>query len=112
MAAVLVLLLAALARRHEGYLVAAMIVHVVNMVWSQIFRPVAVLWFALSHALGTIASKVLMTVVFFVVVTPLAVWRRRSGVDAMQLRVFKSGRESVMQQRNHTFTGEDIEQPF
>ena len=112
MALVLVCLLIALARKEFGYVTVAIIVHVVNMTAPQLFRPTAVVWFGLSHVMGNVVSKVIMMIVFFVIVTPIGVWRRLSGADALQLKPFKAGRGSVMEVRNHTFTGKDIEQPY
>lgn len=112
MAGVLVLLILALYRKEGGYLIAATIVHVVNMIAPQVFRPAAVAWFGLSHLLGTIMSKVVLGVIFFTVVTPIAVWRRAMGADALKLKPFKAGRGSVMQERNHTYTAKDLEQPY
>jgi hypothetical protein len=112
MAIVLILMLIAAARKREAYLIAAMGVHVFNMVAPRLFRPAAVVWFGLSHILGAVASKVLLAVAFFAVVTPVGFWRRFSGVDSLRLKSFKSGHGSVMHVRDHEFTGRDIEQPY
>ena len=53
-----------------------------------------------------------MAIVFFLVVTPIGVWRRMIGADALQLKRFKTGSSSVMEQRNHRFTGKDLEKPY
>jgi hypothetical protein len=113
MALVLICLLLLLTRKQEVYLYAALALHVVNMTAPQLFRPAAVVWFALSHLLGTVTSRILLTAVFFVIVTPLG-WFRRvvMRADTLQLRGFKQSRDSVMHTRNHTFTGKDIEHPF
>jgi hypothetical protein len=112
MALVLVFFLVWLFRRRDGDIAAALILHLVTMVAPQVFRPIAVVWFGLSHLLGTIASRIVLSVVFFVVVTPVAIWRRTIGADSLQLKSFGRGRESVMKVRNHTFVGQDLEQPY
>ena len=112
MALVLLLLLATYALGRKEFIAGAIIVHVVNMTAPQLFRPVAVLWFGLAHVLGTVVSRVILTVVFFVVVTPMAVWRRLTGADSLQLKGFKTSRGSVMYERNHRYTGKDLEQLF
>jgi len=112
MAMVLVLLLLWFFRRVDGYVVAAMVVHVVNMVAPKVFSPVAVVWFAVSHLLGTIASRVILTLIFFGVVTPIGLWRRMIGADSLKLKAFKAGKGSVMKERNHTFIGQDLKQPY
>jgi hypothetical protein len=112
MAIVLVLLLLWMFRDADGYVSAAIGAHLVAMAAPQLYRPLAVIWFGLSHLLGTVASRVILTVAFFGVVTPIGVWRRLVGADSLKLRAFKSGTSSVMEERNHTYTGKDLEQPY
>lgn len=112
MALVLVLLLLFLWRRNTSFVGGAIAVHLVNMTAPQLFRPAAIVWFGLSHVMGTIVSKVLLAAIFFVVVTPVALVRQMIGADPMQLRGFKKSKQSVMQVRNHTFTAKDIEHPY
>jgi hypothetical protein len=82
------------------------------MAAPAIFRPAAVVWFGLSELIGSVVSRVILAVVFFVVVTPIGVVRKLLGADAMQLRTFKAGRGSVMRERNHTYVGKDIENVY
>jgi hypothetical protein len=112
MAMVLLLLLALLKWGRNELLIAALIVHVVNMIVPQVFRPVAIAWFGLAHLLGAVASRVLMFVVFALVVTPIGLLRRALGKDSLRLRAFRSGPDSVMVVRNHTFTASDLEKPY
>jgi len=112
MAMVLLLLLALLKWGRSELLIAAFIVHIVNMIVPQVFRPVAVLWFGLAHLLGAVASRVLMFIVFALVVTPIGLIRRVLGKDSLRLRAFRAGNESVMVVRNHTFTASDLEKPY
>lgn len=112
MAMVLLLLLALLKWGRGEILIAAVIVHVVNMIVPQVFRPAAIVWFGLAHALGAVASRVLMFLVFALVVTPIGLLRRALGKDSLRLRAFRAGDESVMVVRNHTFTAEDLEKPY
>ena len=112
MALVLILLLVALRRHQNGYVIAAALAQVVTMAAPAIFRPAAVVWFGLSELIGSVVSRVILAVVFFVVVTPIGVVRKLLGADAMQLRTFKAGRGSVMRERNHTYVGKDIENVY
>ena len=112
MAMVLLLLLGLIKWGRSELLIAAFIVHIVNMIVPQVFRPVAVLWFGLAHLLGAVASRVLMFIVFALVVTPIGLIRRVLGKDSLRLRAFRAGNESVMVVRNHTFTASDLEKPY
>jgi Saxitoxin biosynthesis operon protein SxtJ len=112
MAMVLLLLILFVSRKREGYLFAALGLHVLNMIVPQIFRPVAVLWLWLSHVLGTVSSKVMLSIIFFGVVTPMGLLRRLLGRDSLKLHAFKAGEESVLVVRNHTFSAGDLKRPY
>lgn len=112
MAMVLLLLLIYLKTRRDGLLYAAMILHLVNMIVPRIYAPVAVLWLGLSKLLGTVMSKILLSILFFGLVTPIGLLRRLFGKDSLKLRAFKTSEESAMLVRNHLFVGHDIEKPF
>ena len=112
MAMVLLLLLAHAFNGSANLLVAAIGLHVVNMTAPQVYRYVAVIWLGVSRLLGAVVSTVVLTLVFLLVVTPVGIARRLLGIDSMRLRAFKSGDESVMSERRHTFTRKDVERPY
>jgi len=112
MAMVLLLLIVSISLKRRDVLLGAVVLHVINMTIPQIYRPVAVVWLAFSELLGTVVSKILMAVVFFVIVTPVGMLRRLLGKDSMKVRAFKGGEESVMVVRNYQFTGQDLERPY
>jgi hypothetical protein len=112
MAMVLLFLLIFVSRKHTWLLYTAMILHVVNMIVPKVFYPIAIFWLGFSDAMGAVMSKVLLSIVYFLVVTPIALLRRISGKDSLKLRVFKSSQESVMVKRDHLFTARDMESPY
>jgi hypothetical protein len=112
MAMVLILLLLALLLGGEGYLIGAVCLHFLNMIAPQAFRPVAVVWLGVAHLLGAIMSRVILTLVFLVVVTPIGMARRMMGIDSLRLKQFGKSDDSVLHDRNHTFTAEDIQRPY
>jgi len=112
MAMVLIFLLLTLAFSREIYLIGAICLHVLNMIAPQLYRPVAILWLGLAHLLGAVVSRIILTIVFLVVVTPIGVIRRMMGIDTLKLKEFKKGVGSVMQERSHRYTAEDIQRPY
>ncbi len=112
MAMVLLLLILFVVRKREAFLIGAMVLHVLNMILPQIYRPIAVVWLGLSDLLGTVVSKIVLSIVFFGIVTPIATVRRLLGKDSLKLRAFKAGQDSVMVERNHRFIGADLERPY
>jgi len=112
MALVLLFLLIFLSRKKEGYLFIAMGLHVVNMIWPIVYKPFAVLWLGLSDLMGAVMSRVLLSIVFFLVVTPISLIRRMLGKDSLKLRAFKASTASAMVERNHLFVSQDLNSPF
>jgi len=112
MAMVLLLLIVAVSRKREMYLFVAMALQILNMTVPQMYKPVAVVWLGLSDFLGSVVSKVLLSIVFSFVVTPIGLLRRLIGRDSLNLRAFKVSKKSVLLERNHMFVGQDLEKPY
>ena len=112
MAMVLILLLFAHFLETPDLILAAIGVLVLVMIWPPLFSPLARVWFGLSHVLGTVASKVLLSFVFAVIATPVGLVRRAFGADALRLKLWKKDRGSVMVIRDHLFSAEDLEKPY
>ncbi|MBC2714594.1 MAG: hypothetical protein HF978_04720 [Desulfobacteraceae bacterium] len=90
----------------------AIIVLVLTMTWPAIFKPLARFWFGLSHLLGSIISKILLSIIFYIVVTPIGLLRRVSGADSMRISKWKQNSKSVFIERNHTYSTTDLEKPY
>ena len=96
----------------DRLLLAAIVAMVLTMVWPAIFRLPARLWFGFSHILGTVISKILLSVVFFVVVSPIGLFRKLIGKDAMKMKQWKKGPESAFRSRDQVYRAEDLEKPY
>jgi len=112
MAMVLILLLLTLAARRNYIIFCAIGLLVLTMIRPQMFRPVGVIWFGLAELLGMVTSRIVLTIIFLVVVTPIGLVRRLVGADTLKLKSFKKGHGSVMEKRNHTFAANDLERPY
>lgn len=112
MALVLICLIVFLATKQQRYVTIGALLLLVDMIVPAVFKPVAKLWFGLSALLGTVMSKVILTLTFFLVLTPMGLFRRLCGKDTLRLRCFGRSRDSVFRVRDHTFTPADIEQPY
>ncbi|MGV1098495.1 SxtJ family membrane protein [Thiovibrio sp. JS02] len=110
-----VILICLLLIHFAGYdflLLPAIGVLLVTMTCPGILAPLARVWFAFSHLLGSVMSRVFLAAIFYGVATPIGLLRRFAGADAMRLRSWKKGEASVFKERNHTFVKEDIEKPY
>ncbi|KPK23951.1 MAG: hypothetical protein AMJ61_14605 [Desulfobacterales bacterium SG8_35_2] len=93
-------------------IILAMIFLIIAMTYPLIFQPFARFWFWLSTALGTVVSKIILTVLFFVIVLPIGLIRRAMGKDSMRMKIWKKGGESVFRVREHRFAAKDMDHPY
>ncbi len=112
MAAVLILLLIGLFTHNNLYYKIAIPVLVINMTFPMFYYPFAIIWLGFSQLLGTIISKIILTIIYIIMVIPIGVIRRLLGKDSLQLSEFKKGNNSVMQIRDYNFSSDDIEKPY
>lgn len=112
LALVFVFLLLALLGGQGWAVAAATAATLLLMTAPAVFKPFAVAWFGLSHAMGTVMSRLILSLAFFLVVTPVAVLRRVLGKDPMRLRQWKAGQDSVFTIRDVKVQAADLERPF
>lgn len=112
LALLLILLLIIYFSENLSLMVPSIAVLVLLIVWPTIFRPFALLWFGLSNILGAIVSKIILTTLFFLIVTPVGLFMRALGKDSMRLKDWKSRPDSVLLERNHIYTKKDFEKPY
>ncbi|MDY6906327.1 MAG: SxtJ family membrane protein [Thermodesulfobacteriota bacterium] len=112
LALVLILIIIAWIDTHNLFVGAAAVGILLCMVTPRVFTPFARIWYSLSYAMGTVMSKVLLTLVYFLVVLPVGILRRLSGADPMLLKRWKKKDGSVFVDRAHRFTAEDVERPY
>ena len=112
MAAVLILMLIGFFSNIELYYKIAIPVLIINMAAPMFYYPFAIIWLGISSLLGSVMSKVILTIVYVIMVVPTSFLRRLMGKDSLKLSQFKKGNESVMITRNHRFKPIDMEKPF
>jgi hypothetical protein len=112
LALVLISLICYQAWKLEIFILSAIILLIIAMTYPLIFQPFARVWFSLSSAIGTVVSKIILTILFFLVVLPIGIVRSLMGRDAMLIKSWKQGNESVFRVRKHRYKGEDLEHPY
>jgi multisubunit Na+/H+ antiporter MnhG subunit len=112
LALVLILLLIAHFKKQEILLLPAIGVVILIMVYPKWFLPLAYAWFGLAYFLGNIISKIFLTAVFILVVTPIGLIKRLTGSDPMRVKEWKKSSKSVFCDRNHLFTQKDLTNPY
>ncbi len=112
MAMVLICLLLGYFGKFPKFLGLSIVLLLITMTWPKAFKPLAVLWFGLSHVMGQVVSKIVLTLIFFVVVTPIGLIRRWTGADALQLKKWKQGSASVFVVRQGAIPDKDLLNPY
>jgi multisubunit Na+/H+ antiporter MnhG subunit len=112
MAMVLICLLIAFFGGKQYFYGLAILLLLINMICPKVFRPAAKIWFGFSHLLGSVMSRIILSVIFLVLVLPVGVYRRAIGKDSLQLKKWKKDNASVFRIREHEFTSEDIKHPY
>jgi hypothetical protein len=82
------------------------------MIWPMAYKYLAVVWLSGSKLLGNIVSRILLSLIFFIVLLPVAVIRRILGKDTLKLKQFKKNSSSVMISRNLKFQKEHVQKPY
>ena len=112
MAMVLICLLLGYFGKFPKFLPLSIALLLLTMAWPTAFRPLAGLWFGLSHLLSQVVSKIVLTLIFFLVVTPVGLIRRWLGSDSLQLGKWKKGSNSVFVERQGAIQERDLIHPY
>ncbi|TDB61363.1 SxtJ family membrane protein [Arundinibacter roseus] len=65
-------------------------------------------WYKLAEILGAINGRILLSIIFFLILFPIAVLSRMGRKNPLSLKKEKSG--SAFTERNHLYTAKDLEQ--
>lgn len=112
MALVLICLLIGFFTKNQIYYISSIPFLLINMVRPGLFKPIARIWIGFSYLLGTTVSKIILSIIFYVMVVPVGIIRRKAGKDTMQIKKWKKNPASVFHQRHHKFKPEDLETPY
>ena len=112
MAMILILLIIAMLTENNSYLLISVPALIINMIFPFFYYPVAIIWLGLSQLIGTIVSKIILTIIFVLMVVPIGLIRKLLKKDSLHLKEFKKATTSVMKIRDHSFTALDIENPY
>ncbi len=93
-------------------LLLTVILLLVCMIYSRLFRFIVPLWMGIGEYLGMISSFILLSSVYILVVTPMGFWARVGKHDPFRLHKFKKDQNSVFHVRDHEFTAADLENAF
>lgn len=82
----------------------------VSFIVPFIGKKVVALWLLISKAMGYVMSRVLLTIVFFVVLLPVSLIYKISNKNPLDLK--NASAASLFKERNHTYSAEDLKNPW
>jgi len=91
----------------EAFLIAAQLIGALSILSEYFLTKVTWAWTKLAFALGYINGLILLSIIYFLVLCPVAFLYRLKKKDPLQLQKKTSG--SYFTTRNHTYTGRDLE---
>jgi hypothetical protein len=112
MAMVLICLLIAFFGDKDFFYGLAIVLLLVNMIAPNIYRTAAKLWLGFSHLLGSVMSKIILSIIYLLLILPVGFARKAIGKDSLQLKKWKKSQDSVFRVREHQFTAKDIQHPY
>ena len=90
----------------------AMVLLITSMTIPYLLKPFAVVWFGLSRFLGGISSKIILSLIFYSIFTPIGLFVKLINRNPLNLGSFKKGSDSLFITRNYTFSAKDLAQPY
>lgn len=87
-------------------LVAAAAIGIIGLFFDRLASIIHWAWYKLAEMMGFVMSKVLLTLVFFVFLAPIAALYRLFNKDSLQL---KKKDDSYWEERGHVYQKKDLE---
>lgn len=112
MAAALVILIAGMITEDVSFMMYAAVALVMNMTFFGVYAYVAKLWLSLSHYFGLMISTIILSLIYFIIIIPIALFRSLLGHDPMRLREWKLGKDSLFIERNFSYGEDDLKHPY
>lgn len=108
----LILLIWAIYAKDLRLIVPAAVILFLAMAVPVVFSPIAPIWFGFAEIMGTVMSRLILTVLFYGLLLPLGLARRLTGADPLALKRWRMGKESVFIKRDKAFVADDLTKPF
>ena len=97
---------------NDYWIIAAFVFIIIAILIPMVLKPLAIFWFGLAQALGSISSVIVLGIVFFLIVVPAGLIRKLKGKDRLGLKHWQEKTKSHFKTREHEFTGEDLKFPY
>lgn len=96
--------------KSDSWLYAAAGVGLLSVFVPVIGNRIVWVWFKLGELLGKINSTLILTVLFALILTPIALLYRITAKNPLLVKRTKDA--TLYHERNHTYTKDDLEHPW
>lgn len=93
--------------KNQYFSLSVLCVGLVFLLFPSIGNKVSLLWLKIAELIGGVMSKILLSIVFFAFLLPIATISKIFKKDVLGL---KKPEKSNYVERNHLYTGKDLEQ--
>lgn len=80
-----------------------------SLIIPKVGQGVIWVWFKIAQVLGWINSRILLSLVYFIFLTPISFLYRLTKKNGLNL---KSPKNSIYEERNYTYQAEDLDNPW
>lgn len=94
--------------RRDWLLIVALTVGALTLLLPVLARWVSFGWFKLAEGLGYVNSRVLLSLIFFIFLLPIALLYRLANRNPLALRNNRQT-DSLFVERNHTYSAKDMD---
>lgn len=91
----------------KGFLFIAAGLLLISFVSPYLTQKIHWLWMKLGEGLGYINSRIILTIVFFLILTPIAFVIKLMGKLTMKIK--DKGYKTLFEEKNHQYTKADLE---
>jgi hypothetical protein len=95
-------------QQHRYLLTISMVLGLIGMFSKFLTAKIALGWTRLGEAMGAVTSKVILSIVFFVFLLPMAALARIFSKEKSSLQLKKPTGDSYYFTRNHTYEPKDL----
>jgi hypothetical protein len=96
-------------KKYNVLLLSAIFIGMAALLVPAVATGIQWFWMKLSGLMGAVSGRVILTVIYLLVLLPLAFLAKLFGKSSFRL---KPGGDTYFKDRNHTYTKEDIMNPW
>src|SRR4051812_25449633 len=96
--------------KHSYYLLIAGSILLMTLPFTSLCRPIHRIWMGISTVLAWISSHIILSIIFYLFLTPISLLRRFFRTNKARHETEKE--RTAFYQRNYTFTSRDFLNPW